>query len=142
MRTLVSYRGIALATESLHSSVRVLRQQPTEGTALHGERIAQRFNAIAELQDFIALRPDAREVRKALAVKLIYQSYLYDEIQTILDVSQGSITGWKQAYEENGIDGLRLKHKARKSALEFRTARGGVELVAIKGLLGSWGTGI
>lgn len=97
--------------------MRVLRQQPTEGTALHGERIAQREYALAELQDFIALRPDAREVRKALAVKLIYQGYLYDEIQTILDVSQGSITGWKQAYEENGIDGLRLKHKGRKSYL-------------------------
>jgi putative transposase len=32
--------------------------------------------AIAELQDFIALRPNAREVRKALAVKLVYQGLL------------------------------------------------------------------
>ncbi|QFS50071.1 hypothetical protein GXM_07565 [Nostoc sphaeroides CCNUC1] len=60
-------------------------QQSTEGI---------KFHAIAELQDFIALRPDVREVRKALAVKLVYQGYLYDEIQTILDVSRGSITGW------------------------------------------------
>lgn len=74
--------------------------------------------AIAELQEFIALRPDAREVRKALAVKLVYQGYLYDEIQTILDVSRGSITGWKQAYEEDGIDGLRLNYKGRKSYLD------------------------
>lgn len=73
--------------------------------------------AIAKLQDFIDLRPDAREVRKALAVKLVYQGYLYDEIQTILDVSRGSITGWKQAYEQNGIDGLRLNYKGRKSYL-------------------------
>ncbi len=73
--------------------------------------------AIAELQDFIDMRPDAREVRKALAVKLIYQGYLYDEIQTILDVSRGSITGWKQAYEENRIEGLRLNYKGRKSYL-------------------------
>ncbi len=51
--------------------------------------------AIAQLQEFIALRPEAREVRKALAVKLVYQGYLYEEIQTILDVSLGSITGWK-----------------------------------------------
>jgi LPS sulfotransferase NodH len=69
------------------------------------------------LQDFMALRPDAREVRKALAVKLVYQGYLYDEIQTILDVSRGSITAWKQAYEEDGIDGLRLNYKGRKSYL-------------------------
>lgn len=42
---------------------------------------------IGELQEFIDSRPDAREVRKALAVKLVYQGYKYEEIQTILDVS-------------------------------------------------------
>ncbi|MHC5609962.1 MAG: transposase [Nostoc sp.] len=67
----------------------VSRQQSAEQIALY---------AIAELQDFITLRPDAPEVRKALAVKLVYQGYLYDEIQTILDVSRGSITAWKQSY--------------------------------------------
>ena len=40
--------------------------------------------AIAELQEFIDTRPDAREVRKALAVKLVYQGYKYEEIQNIL----------------------------------------------------------
>nr|ADO19278.1 transposase [Nostoc flagelliforme str. Sunitezuoqi] len=40
--------------------------------------------AIAELQDFIAACRDAREARKALTVKLVYQDYLYEEIQTIL----------------------------------------------------------
>lgn len=73
--------------------------------------------AIAKLQEFIDHRPDAREVRKALAVKLVYQGYKYEEIQTILDVSLGSITSWKQAYEEYGISGLRLNHKGRKSYL-------------------------
>ena len=73
--------------------------------------------AIAELQEFIATNPDVREARKALAVKLVYQDYLYKEIQKILDVSVGSIAGWKQAYEQNGISGLRLNHKGRKSYL-------------------------
>mgnify|MGYP003623014445 CR=1 FL=1 len=77
----------------------------------------QRQAAVEELQRFIALHPDAREMRKALAVKLIYQDYLYEEIQTILDVSLGSLTGWKKAYEEDGIDGLRLNHQGRKSYL-------------------------
>jgi putative transposase len=53
--------------------------------------------AIVELQEFIATNPDVREARKALAVKLVYQNYLYKEIQKILDVSVGSIAGWKQA---------------------------------------------
>jgi putative transposase len=52
-----------------------------------------------------------------LAVKLIYQDYLYEEIQAILDVSLGSITGWKQAYEQDGINGLCLNYKGRKSYL-------------------------
>ncbi len=56
-------------------------------------------------------------MRKGLAVKLVYQGYLYEEIQRILGVSLGSITGWKQVYEENGIDGLRLNYKGRKSYL-------------------------
>ena len=73
--------------------------------------------AIAELQEFIDNRPDAREVRKALAVKLVYQGYKYEEIQTILDVSIGSITSWKNAYKEYGISGLRLNYQGRKSYL-------------------------
>ncbi|MEH2260733.1 helix-turn-helix domain-containing protein [Nostoc sp.] len=73
--------------------------------------------AIVELQEFIDSRPDAREVKKALAVKLVYQGYKYEEIQTILDVSVGSITSWKQAYKEYGICGLRLNYKGRKSYL-------------------------
>lgn len=72
---------------------------------------------ITELQEFIDNRPDAREVRKALAVKLVYQGYKYEEIQIILDVSVGSITSWKNAYKEYGISGLRLNYKGRKSYL-------------------------
>lgn len=48
---------------------------------------------------------------------MVYGDYLYEEIQTILDVSLGAITLWKQAYEEDGIDRLRLNHKGRKSYL-------------------------
>ncbi len=99
---------ISLDLQTATLALEVSRQESTE-------RIA--FHAIAELQDFIALRPDVREVRKALAVKLVYQGYLYDEIQTILDVSRGSITGWRQTYEQYGIDGLHLNHKGRKSYL-------------------------
>ncbi len=71
--------------------------------------------AIAELEEFIVQNINAREVRKGLAVKLVYQGYLYEEIQRILGVSLGSITGWKQVYEDNGIDGLRLNYKGRKA---------------------------
>ncbi|MBG1269146.1 hypothetical protein F8S12_23575 [Nostoc sp. WHI] len=42
------------------------RQQSTEIIAL---------DAIVELQNFIDLRPDARQIKKALALKLVYQGY-------------------------------------------------------------------
>ncbi len=35
---------------------------------------------------------------KLFSVKLVYQGYKYEEIQTILDVSVGSIISWKNAY--------------------------------------------
>ena len=73
--------------------------------------------AVEELQGFIAGNPDAREMRKALALKLMYQDYSYEAIRQILDVSTGSISGWKQAYEREGLLGLRLKHKGRISYL-------------------------
>lgn len=73
--------------------------------------------AVEELQGFIASNPDAREMRKALALKLMYQDYSYEAISQILDVSTGSISGWKQAYEREGLPGLRLKHKGRISYL-------------------------
>ena len=106
----------------------ISQRKPSEGSMLHeineaqreyriGENVANQ--RIKELQDFITNGPDRREVRKALAVKLVYQGYLYDQIQAILDVSRGSITGWKQAYEKYGIDGLRLRHKGRKSYLSW-----------------------
>ena len=103
-------------------TVEVSQEQSREGMLLDAIAGSALYEAIAKLQDFIALRPDAREARKALAVKLVYQGYLYDEIQTILDVSRGSITAWKQAYEEDGVDGLRLNYKGRKSYL-LRTQR-------------------
>jgi putative transposase len=68
---------------------------------------------IEELQAFIGSNPDAREVRKALALKLVYQEYGYVEIEKILDVSLGSISGWKQAYERDGLAGLRVRHRGR-----------------------------
>ena len=83
----------------------------------HRQSIGVVQQAVLELQEFIAVCRDAREVRKALAIKLIYQGYLCEEIQTILDVSLGSIAGWKQAYLKYGIEGLRLNHKGRKSYL-------------------------
>ncbi len=77
----------------------------------------RKFNlALAKLKKFISICLDAREARKALAVKLVEPGYLYREIQIVLDVSLGLTTFWK-AYLEDEINRLQLNHKGRKSYL-------------------------
>ena len=73
--------------------------------------------AIEELKTFIRRERDARPVKKALAVKLIYQDYGYETITGLLDVSLGALSKWKQAYERDGLAGLRPQHKGRQSYL-------------------------
>lgn len=72
---------------------------------------------IEELKELIKKNRDSRQVKKALAVKLSYQGYNYEDIVKILDVSLGAISKWKKDYEREGIEGLAPKHKGRQSYL-------------------------
>lgn len=71
----------------------------------------------SDLKSFIDSNPDPRELKRALAVQMVQQGYLYTDIQAVLQVSLGFITKWKQGYEGDGIDGLRLGYQGRKSYL-------------------------
>lgn len=73
--------------------------------------------AIEELKAFIRTERDGRQVKKALAVKLMYQDYVYEDIIAILDVSMGALSKWKQAYDHAGLAGFRPHHKGRQSYL-------------------------
>ncbi len=64
-----------------------------------------------DLQAFLNEHRDSREYRRALAVKLALQGYLYATICEMLDVTPGFISQAKTAYEIAGIDGLRLKYQ-------------------------------
>jgi putative transposase len=72
---------------------------------------------IEELKAFIGKERDGRQIKKALAVKLLYQGYGYEAVVQILDVSMGSLSNWKQTYEVNGISGFQPQHQGRKSYL-------------------------
>ncbi len=80
---------------------------------------------IATLKRFISQQRDGRQVKKALAVKLLYQGHTYESVVRILDVSMGSISAWKQAYEDAGLSGFQPNHKGRQSYLS------GVEKAAV-----------
>ena len=75
---------------------------------------------IADMEEravFIAEKRDAREYRRALAVKMALKGYEYDVICDILSVTPGFISQSKKAYIEQGTAGLLLKYKGSQSFL-------------------------
>lgn len=79
--------------------------------------IAAHEAQVRELQEFIKSERDARQVKKALAVKLAYQGYKHEAIVEILGVAMGSITSWRRQYEAEGLEGFRPKHKGKQGYL-------------------------
>ena len=73
---------------------------------------------VKELKAFTRKQRDGRQVKKALAVKLLYQGHTYESVVSILDVSLGAVHEWKQLYESSGLSGFVPKHKRRKGCLE------------------------
>jgi putative transposase len=71
----------------------------------------------ADLTAFLAEKRDSREYRRALAVKLALQGYLYEAISEMLDVTPGFISQVKKAYETAGTAGLTLKYQGNQPYL-------------------------
>lgn len=72
---------------------------------------------IGKLQRFLDIHPDAREMKRALAVKLALQGYAYRAIKEIINVSPGFVSKWKKRFKAEGIEGLRLGYKGAKKKL-------------------------
>ena len=71
----------------------------------------------ADLTTFLAEKRDSREYRRALAVKLVLQGYLYEAISDMLDVTPGFVSQSKHAYETQGTAGLTLKYQGAQPYL-------------------------
>jgi putative transposase len=71
----------------------------------------------ADLTAFLAEKRDSREYRRALAVKLALQGYLYEAISDMLDVTPGFVSQAKHAYETQGTAGLTLKYQGAQPYL-------------------------
>ena len=71
----------------------------------------------ADLTAFLAEKRDSREYRRALAVKLALQGYLYEVISDMLDVTPGFVSQAKHAYETQGTAGLTLKYQGAQPYL-------------------------
>lgn len=72
---------------------------------------------IKELEQWIKTNPDSREIKRAIAVKLSLQGWVYEAIGRTLNVSNAFVSKWKKRLLEQGIEGLKLSYKGAKSYL-------------------------
>ena len=72
---------------------------------------------IAKLESFIKSNPDARELKRGLAVKMAIEEQPYKKISQLLGVSSFSVGDWKKNFKANGIEGIRLGYKGSKKYL-------------------------
>ena len=70
------------------------------------------------LEEIIVNSKDTREVKRALAVKMVMSGISVKEIEAILLVSDSFISKWKLSYETEGAGSLLLKYQGKKSYLD------------------------
>jgi len=65
---------------------------------------------LEDLSSFIQSNPDARELKRAVAVQMFLKGFKHREIGESLGISSGFISQWTQRYEELGVSGLQLAY--------------------------------
>ncbi len=75
------------------------------------------MNLLEELEEFIKNAKDARELKRAMAVKMSLQSKSYSEIEELLKVSSSFISKWKSEVLFKGVESLKLQYKGGKGYL-------------------------
>lgn len=73
--------------------------------------------AISSLEDFIRSNPDARELKRAIAVKMKRQGHPSQLISELLSVSLFFVRSWNKMFQEKGIDGIKLGYQGSKKYL-------------------------
>lgn len=77
----------------------------------------QESEKIAILTEFIQSNPEARELKRALAVKMALEGELYSNITKLLGMHKSCITIWKKKFESKGLDGIKLGYQGSSSYL-------------------------
>ncbi len=78
------------------------------------------MNILDELDHFINQTKDAREIKRALAVKMKLQGKYYREIKQLLGVSHQFISKWKNCAIFEGVENLRVKFFRTQKLFENR----------------------
>ena len=71
----------------------------------------------SSLSAFIASNPDARELKRALAVQMTLLGLKQGAIQAILGVQSSFISTWKKRYLSEGVACFRLGYKGSQPYL-------------------------
>jgi putative transposase len=67
-----------------------------------------REKEIAQLESFIKSDIDARELKRAIAVRMALSGNIYHEISKLWRVSNFFIGYWKKQFKTKGIAGIKL----------------------------------
>jgi transposase len=70
-----------------------------------------------ELEDFIQGNPDAREVKRALAVKWSWLGISFGQFRKLLNLSLEFIIKWNKKISPRGVNGLKIAYKGKPSYL-------------------------
>ena len=75
------------------------------------------METIEALDRFIKVAQDAREVKRAIVVKLLKQGHKLKETSQLLNVSLGFGSKWKRIFDQDGVEGLKLGYKGSQGYL-------------------------
>jgi putative transposase len=77
----------------------------------------QKVEKLNLLTEFIAGNPEPRELKRALAVKMALENQPYAHITKLLGIGKSSISYYKQRFEVQGLEGLKLGYQGLKGYL-------------------------
>ncbi len=79
---------------------------------------------LAILTEFIQSNSDAREIKRAVAVKMALSGETYSKITKLVGMHKSCITNWKQKFEAKGLDGIKLAYPGLIELFDSRTTAG------------------
>lgn len=72
---------------------------------------------IFSLESFIESNIDARELKRAVAVKMAIEGHSHKLISQLLGVGKDFVGDWKKKFKANGIEGIKLGYKGSEKYL-------------------------
>jgi putative transposase len=79
--------------------------------------VIEKLSEVLMRQSLIKSDIDARELKRAIAVRMAISGNIYNESSKILGVSNFFIGYWKKQFKTKGIAGIKLGHKGSKGYL-------------------------